>query len=249
MEVEVYNVSLGGLVASHNDPPVENRILIALPARERNRLFPQLQPLSLELGEVLCEPGEAMRHAYFPDTALISLLSLSENGESTEVGLLSNEGVLGIPIFLGSRNIPFRAVVQSSGRAHRMKAGLLKTEFDECGPLHNLLLRYVHLLVVQTSQTGACNRFHTLRQRLCRWLLASRDRTKSNELHFTQEFLSQVLGNNRTGTTEAAASLKRAGLIQYSRGHITILDYEGLQLAACECHQIVKREYQRLFSE
>ena len=225
---------------------IENQILIGLPRREQDRLFPQLEQLSLERGQVLCEPGEAMRHAFFPDTAVLGFLSLTESGESIEVGLLSKEGVLGVPIFLGSRSIPFRAIVQIAGRAHKMKAELLKNEFDQCGPLHSLLLRYLHLLVVQTCQAGACNRFHTIRQRLCRWLLESQERAKSNELYFSQEFLSQVLGTNRTSATEAAMSLKRAGLIQYNRAHITILDQPGLQAAACECHQIIKREYQRL---
>lgn len=226
---------------------MENQILDSLPRKEQDRLFPQLQHLALERGAVLYEPDETIRHAYFPGTALFSLLSLTDGGESLEVGLLGKEGVFGIPIFLGSGSMPFRVRVQLSGTAYGMKAELLKIEFDRCGPLHDLLLRYLHLLIVQTSQAGACNRFHTLRQRLCRWLLAFQDRTKSNELHFTQEFLAEMLGTNRTSATEAAAVLKRAGLIRYRRGHITILDQHGLQAAACECHLIIKRESQRLF--
>jgi CRP-like cAMP-binding protein len=226
---------------------VENQILAALPRKEQDRILPQLRLLSLERGQVLYQPGEAIRDVYFPDTTLLSLLSLTESGESLEVGLIGKEGVFGIPIFLGSRSMPFRARVQISGTTHKMKADLLKSEFDRCGALHHLLLRYLHLLVVQTSQAGACNRFHTLQQRLCRWLLAFQEQAKSNELYFTQEFLAEMLGTNRTSTTAAAGALKQAGLIRYRHGHITILDEHGLQAAACECHLIIQRESQRLF--
>jgi CRP-like cAMP-binding protein len=234
------------MMSAEKDPPVQNQILTALPRRERERLLPYLEPVSLERGAVLCEPGQALRHGYFPDTVLFALLSLAESGESIEVGLLGYEGVLGIPIFLGSRSLPFRLKVRISGRAHRIKAALLKEEFDKCGPFHDLLLHSVHLLVVQTAQAGACNRFHTLQQRLCRWLLASQERAQSNQLYFTQEILAELLGTNRTSATEAAGALKEAGLIEYSRGQITVLDQPGLQAAACECHQIIKRESQRL---
>jgi len=234
------------VVSADKDQTVQNQILAALPRRERERLLPYLEAVSLERGAILCEPEQALRHAYFPDTVLFALLSLAESGKSIEVGLLGYEGVLGIPIFLGSKSLPFRIRVQISGHAHRMKAALLKEEFDKCGPFHDLLLRSVHLLVVQASQAGACNRFHTIQQRLCRWLLASQERSQSNQLDFTQECLAELLGTNRTSATEAAGALKQAGLIGYGRGHITILDQKGLLAAACECHQIIKRESQRL---
>lgn len=225
----------------------ENRILAALPRQEQERLLPHLEQVGLQTGQQLYESGEPIRHAYFPESALISLLSVTEDGATVEVGLVGNEGMLGIPILLKSETMPYRTIVQSPGSARRMKADFLQKEFDLCGPFHDLLLRYLHVLITQLAQAGVCNRFHTIQQRLCRWLLAAQDRIQSTELKFTQESLSQMLGTDRTSVTETASTLQKAGLIRYSRGHITILDREGLGAAACECRAIIKKEFDRLF--
>jgi CRP-like cAMP-binding protein len=226
---------------------LQNRILAALSGKERQQLAPDLETVFLKRGEVLCEPGEALRHAYFPDTVLFSLRSLTERGESVEVGLLGYEGVLGIPILLGPRTMPFRATVQLAGSARRLLASRLREEFDRCGELHKLLLRSVHLQVVQLFQTSACSRFHTLRQRLCRWLLLADERDRELEgLRFTHEFLSEALGVNRSSLSEAAALLQKERLIQYKRGLITILDRQALVAAACGCYGILTNESNRL---
>jgi CRP-like cAMP-binding protein len=226
---------------------LENRILAALPRQEQERLLPHLEQVRLETGQQLYESGEPIRYAYFPESALIALLSVTEDGATVEVGLVGNEGMLGIPILLQSETLPYRTIVQSPGSAQRMRAGFLQKEFNLCGPFHDRLLRYLHVLITQLAQAGVCNRFHTIEQRLCRWLLAAQDRIKSTELKFTQESLSQMLGTDRTSVTETASTLQKAGLIRYSRGHITILDREGLGAAACECHAIIKKEFDRLF--
>jgi CRP-like cAMP-binding protein len=228
-------------------PPIENLILAALPRREEERLLPHLERLTLESGQQLYESGQSIDYAYFPESALISLLSVSEDGSTVETSLVGNEGLVGMPIFLKSKAMPFRAIVQSPGTSRRMKAGFLKEEFDQCGAFHDLLLGYLQALITQLSQAGVCNRFHTIEQRLCRWLLAAQDRPKSSELQFTQESLAQMLGTDRTSVTETARTLQKAGLIRYTRGHITILDPAALGRAACECYWIVKKEFDRLF--
>jgi CRP-like cAMP-binding protein len=196
---------------------------------------------------VLYEPGGVMPLAYFLETAIVSILSLAEDGTSIEVSVVGDEGVIGIPIILRSDGLPYRIIVQESGVAWRMKADVLRREFDRCGPLHKLVLHYVHTLIVVLSQSGACNRFHTIRQRFCRWVLTSQDRARSSEIKSTQEFLSQMLGVNRSSASQAASALQRAGLISYRRGRITILNRPGLEAAACECYRIVKGEFDRLF--
>jgi CRP-like cAMP-binding protein len=225
----------------------ENRILGGLSRKEYARIAPDLRHVTLKADQVLYEPGDTMQWAYFFDTASVSILSQLENGPSIEVGLVGSEGVIGIPIVLRSLSLPYRVVVQGPGTAWRMKAGVLRKEFDRCGPLHDLLLYYVHILIVQLAQSGACNRFHTTRQRLCRWLLACQDLFGSSELRSTQEFLSQMLGVNRGTANQAAGSLQRAGLIRYRRGRISILNRSGLEAAACECYRIIRTETARLF--
>lgn len=224
-----------------------NRILAGLPRKEYARIAPELELTTLKAGQVLYEPGGTMHWAYFPETAIASTLSQSEDGSSIEVSLVGREGIIGIPIFLRSLVLPYRVVVQGPGTAWRIKADVLRKEFDRCGPLHKLLLHYVHTLIVQLSQSSACNRFHTTRQRLCRWLLASQDLSGSNELRSTQEFLSQMLGVNRGSANQAASSLQRTGLIRYRRGRITILNRSGLETAACECYRIIRSEFDRFF--
>lgn len=224
-----------------------NRILGGLSRKEYARIAPDLQHVTLKADQVLYEPGGMMQWAYFLDTARVSILSQAENGSSIEVSLVGSEGVIGIPIVLRSLKLPYRVVVQGPGTAWRMKADALQKEFDRCGPLHGLLLHYVHTLIVQLAQSSACNQFHTTRQRLCRWLLAAQDLIGSSDLRSTQEFLSQILGVNRGSANQAAGSLQRAGLIRYRRGRITILNRSGLETAACECYRIIRTETDRFF--
>lgn len=233
--------------ASRRSAPVTNRILARLPRREYARLLPDLSPITLESGQILYEPGSVMQWAYFLETASVSILFLADDGTSIEVSSVGREGIVGVPIVLKSHAAPYRIVVQGPGTASRMKADVLRREFDRCGALHKSLLHYVHTLIVQLSQSSVCNRFHTTRERLCRWLLASHDRARSNELKSTQEFLSQMLGVNRGSASEAASALQRAGLIRYRRGRITVLNRSGLEAVACECYHVLKGEFGRFF--
>jgi CRP-like cAMP-binding protein len=226
---------------------VGNRILAGLSRKEYARILPDLTRVTLNSGQVLYEPGRVMPMAYFLETAIVSILSLAEDGASIEVSVVGDEGVIGIPIVLRSHALPYRIVVQRPGSAWRMKADVLRKEFDRCGPLHRLLLHYVHTFIVVLSQSGACNRFHTMQQRFCRWLLTSQDRARSSEINATQESLAQMLGINRGTASQAASTLQRAGLISYRRGRITILNRSDLEAAACECYRIVKGEFDRLF--
>ena len=233
--------------AGQKPDSVENRILGGLSRKEYARIDPDLQHVTLKADQVLYEPGGMMQWAYFLDTATVSILSQAENGTSIEVSLVGNEGVIGIPIVLRSLKLPYRVVVQGPGTAWRMKAEVLRKEFDRCRQLHDLLLHYLHVLIVQLAQSSACNRFHATRQRLARWLLASQDLHGSSELRSTQEFLSQMLGVNRGSASQAAGSLQRAGLIRYRRGRITILSRAGLETAARECYRIIRTEFDRFF--
>lgn len=226
--------------------PTLNHLLNALPIPEYRQLEPHLELVELKLGEVLYESGDQMRHAYFPTTAIISLLYVLENGSSAEIAVVGNEGILGIALFMGGYTTPSRAVVQSKGQAYRLKASLLLQEFNRGGPTHNLLLRYTQALITQMSQTAVCNRHHTVEQQLCRWLLLSLDRLSSNSLEMTQELIANMLGVRREGVTEAAGKLQREGLIKYCRGHIDVLDRERLESRVCECYQVVKTEFERL---
>ena len=227
--------------------PIRNRILAGLPSKEYARILPDLTSVTLTSGQVLYEPGGVMHSAYFLDTAIVSILSVAEDGTSIEVSVVGNGGVIGIPIVLRTHGLPYRVIVQAPGLAWRMKADVLRKEFDRCGPLHKLILHYLHTLIVVLSQSGACNRFHSIQQRLCRWLLTSQDNAHSSEIMSTQELLSQMLGVNRGSASQAASALQRAGLISYRRGRITILDRPGLEAAACECYRIVKGEFERFF--
>jgi CRP-like cAMP-binding protein len=222
-----------------------NRLLAALPAAEWRRWSPQLEPVEMPLGQVLYESGQTLSHVYFPTTAIVSLLYVMENGASAEIAVVGNDGLVGISLFMGGETTPSRAVVQSAGLGYRLKARALKDEFGQPAVLH-LLLRYTQALITQMAQTAACNRHHSLDQQLCRWLLLSRDRLQSNELVMTQELIANMLGVRREGVTEAAHHLQQAGLIRYARGHITMLDREGLARRSCECYAVVKREYDRL---
>ena len=228
--------------------PTQNRLLAALPAAEFERLLPHLELVPMPLGEALSESGTRMQHVYFPTTAIVSLLYVLENGASAEIAVVGNEGILGISLFMGGDTTPSRAVVQSAGFGYRLKAHLLKTEFNRAGPVLHLLLRYTQALITQMTQTAVCNRHHTVEQQLCRWLLLSLDRLPTDTLTMTQELIANMLGVRREGVTEAAGHLQRAGLIRYSRGRITVVDRPGLENAVCECYAVVKSEFDRLLA-
>jgi CRP-like cAMP-binding protein len=223
-----------------------NYLLAALPPQEWNRWAPLLELVDMPLGEVLYESGVALNHVYFPITAIVSLLYVMENGASAEIAVVGNEGIVGVSLFMGGESTPSRAVVQSAGLGCRLKAGLMKTEFNKGGATLHLLLRYTQALITQMAQTAVCNRHHSLDQQLCRWLLLSLDRLQGPELVMTQELIANMLGVRREGVTEAALKLQKAGLIQYTRGRITVLNRAGLESRTCECYAVVKREYERL---
>ena len=229
--------------------PKKNHLIAALPEADETRWVRHLQAIELPLGLVLYEPGATLSHVYFPTTAIVSLLYVMENGASAEIAVVGNEGLVGISLFMGGESTPSRAVVQSAGLGFRMKAEILKEEFDQSGPVQHLLLRYTQALITQMSQTAVCNRHHTLHQQLCRWLLLSLDRLQGDELVMTQELIANMLGVRREGVTEAATGLQKLGWIRYQRGHITVLDREGLESCACECYGVVKKEYDRLLPE
>ena len=226
--------------------PRRNGLLAALPAAEWERWLPLLEAVEMPLGQVLYESGSTLSHVYFPTDAIVSLLYVMENGASAEIAVVGNEGVVGISLFMGGESTPSRAVVQSAGQGYRLSAKTIKQEFDHSGPVLHLLLRYTQALITQMAQTAVCNRHHSLDQQLCRWLLLSLDRLGGSELVMTQELIANMLGVRREGVNEGAAKLQRAGLIRYSRGHISVLDREGLEKRTCECYAVVKREYDRL---
>jgi len=226
--------------------PTRNHLLAALPKADYQRLATHLEPIPLPLGWSVYEPGSPMEHVFFPTDGIISLLYVMENGASAEIAVTGNEGLVGIALFMGGESTPSRAVVQSAGQAYRLRADFLKEEFERGGELQHLLLRFTQALITQMAQTAVCNRHHTVEQQLCRWLLLSLDRLPSNDLIMTQELIANMLGVRREGVTEAAGHLQQAGLIQYQRGHITVLDRSKLAERVCECYAVVKRESDRL---
>jgi len=226
--------------------PLQNHLLAALPDAQLQRWLPHLEPVELTLGQVLYESGASMSYVYFPTNAIVSLLYVLEDGASAEIAVVGFEGVVGISIFMGGGSTPSRAVVQSAGLGYRLRADVIKTEFDHAGPVMHLLLRYIQALITQMAQTAVCNRHHSLDQQLCRWLLLSLDRLQSKQLVMTQELIANMLGVRREGVTEAALKLQKAGLISYARGHINVLDRPGLEKRTCECYEVVKKEYSRL---
>jgi CRP-like cAMP-binding protein len=223
-----------------------NQILRALPAPERERLYPHLRLVPMPLGTVVYESGARLRHIYFPTDCIVSLLYVLEDGNSAEIAIVGKEGAVGVSLFMGGETTPSRAVVQSPGFAYRMSGARLKQEFDRHGQMLHLLLRYTQSLITQMAQTAVCNRYHALDQQLCRWLLLSLDRLDSNELKMTQELLASMLGVRREGVTEAAGRLQKQGVIRYSRGKITVLDRPKLEKLSCECYAVVKKESDRL---
>jgi CRP-like cAMP-binding protein len=200
----------------------------------------------MPLGDVLYEPGDVLRHVYFPVDCIVSLLYVLADGSSAEIAIVGNEGLIGIALFMGGETTPNRAIVQSAGGAYRLLGQRIKDEFHRNDTLHDLLLRYTQALITQMAQTAVCNRHHSVDQQLCRWLLMSLDRLSSNQLNMTQELIANMLGVRREGVTEAAGKLQRLGVIHYQRGHITVLDRPRLQALCCECYAVVKKETDRL---
>jgi CRP-like cAMP-binding protein len=225
--------------------PAANRVLAAIPKNDYQRLRAQLELVTLKFGRILYEPGQAIRHVYFPIDCLVSLLTAVDKRRTLEVGMIGNEGMTGMPFILGMGVSGVRALVQGGGSALRMAAGQFRIEFDRNRPLQRALFRYTYALMSQISQTAACNRFHDAEARLARWLLMTRDRVGSDEFPLTHEFLAHMLGLRREGVTEAASALKRRKLIIYSRGQIQILDVKGLKASSCSCYRIVNTVFRR----
>ncbi len=229
--------------------PQQNHLLAALPAEDRERVYPHLQLVPMPLGKVLYESGDVLRHVYFPVDSIISLLYVLADGASAEISVVGNEGLIGIALFMGGETTPSRAIVQSAGYAYRLIGQRLKEEFRRNGELQLLLLRYTQALITQMAQTAVCNRHHTVDQQLCRWLLLSLDRLSSNQLTMTQELIANMLGVRREGVTESAGKLERLGVIHYARGKITVLDRAALERLCCECYAVVKKESDRLLPQ
>ncbi|MBK8815936.1 MAG: Crp/Fnr family transcriptional regulator [Methylococcaceae bacterium] len=224
----------------------QNHLLNFLPRHAYERLFPKLELVFIQCGEVIYESGSLLRYAYFPTNCIASLLYIMEDGASSEISVVGNEGMIGLALLMGGDTMPNRAIIQSSGYAYRLKKQVLKQEINDNGPLLHILLLYTQALITQMAQTAVCNRHHSLDQQLCRLLLERSDRLVSDVLSMTQEFISNILGVRREGVTEAAGKLQQAGLIEYRRGHITVLDRQGMEARACECYQVVKTEFDRL---
>jgi len=229
--------------------PRQNHLLRALPATEFGRLSEHLELVAMPLGKVLYESGSQLRHVYFPTTSIVSLLYVMADGASAEIAVVGHEGMVGVALFMGGETTPSRALVQSAGHAYRLPGQLLKEEFHRASALQYLLLRYTQALLTQMAQTAVCNRHHSVDQQLCRWLLLSLDRLPSNKLMMTQELIANMLGVRREGVTDAAGKLQSAGVIKYSRGHITVLDRPLLEQQCCECYAVVKTEFDRLLPD
>lgn len=232
-------------MTDHVNFPI-NQILAALPSSEYQRIATHLKPINLIAGEILLEPNEAIEKVYFPQRAMISLVSIMMDGSTTEIGLIGNEGMIGLPVVLGGNSTTSRTIVQVAGTALEISAEMVRQEFDRGEQLHKLLLLYTQALLTQVSQSAACNRQHNIEARLARWLLSVQDCILQDELPLTQEFIANMLGTRRSGVTVAAGMLQQGGMIRYSRGRITILDQQGLEATACECYQLVQNEFIRL---
>ena len=232
---------------SYQHQPIQNQLLAALRTTQLERLASHLELIHMPLGDVLCESGGRLHYVYFPTSAIVSLHYILENGASSEIAGVGNEGMLGVSLFMGGETTPSWATVQTAGYGYRMKAGLMLQEFNQETPIQRLLLRYTQALMTQISQTAVCNRHHTIEQQLCRWLLLTLDRLGCQDLTMTQELIASMLGVRREGITEAAGKLQNAGMIRYRRGHIMVLDRAGLETHVCECYHVVKKEFDRLF--
>jgi len=231
-----------------NHSPQQNHLLAALSKPEIDRLTARMELVALRLGETIYEPSQQLQYAYFPTTSIISLHYVMETGASAEAAGVGNEGMIGVPLFLGGNTTPSSAVVQTAGHAYRLERSILKAEFNCAGLMQRVLLRYAQALMTQMFQTAACNRHHTVEQQLCRWLLLTVDRIPTGELVMTQELVANMLGVRRESVTEAAGSLQNSGCIRYRRGHIAVIDRSKLETRACECYEVVKKELNRLMT-
>jgi CRP-like cAMP-binding protein len=229
--------------------PISNRLLAALPKKEYQRLLPEFEEVTLIFSNILYEPGDAIRYVYFPNNSIISLLAEVGTGSTLEVGIVGNEGMAGLNVFMGVNTARNQALVQGAGTAVRMKATVLRKEAGHIGSLHSLLHRYTHSLLTQVSQSAACNRFHQVEARLARWLLMTHDRMETDNFRLTQEFMSNMLGVRREGVNKAAGTLQKQGLISYSRGHVRILNRAGLEAITCKCYAIIRNESNGFLSQ
>jgi CRP-like cAMP-binding protein len=229
--------------------PKHNQLIAALPHDQWQRWLPHLEHVDLSLGQVLYEAGSTLSHIYFPTTAVVSLLYVMHSGESAEIAVVGNEGVVGVALFMGGESTSSRARVQSAGGAFRLTAAMMKEEFYRGGPVLHLLLRYTQALMTQMVQTAACNKHHSLDQQLCRWLLLSLDRLPGVEMGMTQELLANMLGIGPEKALDGALKLQNAGLINYAEGRIRVLDRSGLEERTCECYAVVRKEYDRLLPD
>jgi len=227
--------------------PNENLLLRSLAVDDRLRLMPNLQPVSLSLGQVICEPGRSLLSGYLPTSGVVSLVYTTEDGATAEMAIVGNDGIVGASIVLGGQCTWGQAVVAVAGEGYKIPAASLLHEFNGCVAWRSIILRYVQALLTQVAQTAVCNRLHSVEQRLCRWLLLCHDRTESSEFLMTQELIAHMLGGRRESVTVAAGHLQDLGLIHYCRGHITIIDRGRLAASACECYRVVEEEYVRLF--
>lgn len=237
------------MLAASTQVAIGNRILAALPAEQLARVLPHLSTIRLERDEVLYITGDEIRYVYFPISGLMSLLSTTETGSTVAVAMVGNEGIIGLPVILKNKMIPYEVTVQTETVAYRMKAEDLQQEFGRCEALHELMLRYLNVLIAEISQSALCHRFHTVEQALGRWLLMAQDRLNTDSLNLTQEIISHALGVPRTGVTMAAGALQRAGLIRYSRGKIVIVDRARLEANSCECFRIIHDELSHFLTE
>lgn len=226
--------------------PQKNHLLACLPDADSTRIFHHLELVQMKLGQVVYESGAVLEHVYFPIDCIISLLYVMKDGDSSEVAMVGNEGMVGVSLFMGGEATMGRAVVQSDGHAFRLKGTVLKQEFNRAGAMQHLLLRYTQALLTQMTQTAACNKHHSVPEQLCRWLLLGLDRLPDNKLMMTQGLIANMLGVRREGVTDATGVLESAGLIRYSHGNFTVLDRPRLEQAACECYAVVKKEFDRL---
>jgi CRP-like cAMP-binding protein len=225
---------------------MQNQLLAALPAAAQQRVMTDLVLVDMPLGKVVYESHQNSEYVYFPTDSIVSLLYVMENGASAEISVVGNEGIVGIAVFMGGESTTNRAIVQSAGKAYRLPGQRLKDEFNQHADLQVLMLRYSQALITQMAQTAVCNRHHNIDQQLCRWLLLSLDRLRSNQLVMTQELIANMLGVRREGVTEAAGKLQKLGVINYHRGRIEVLDRKKLEMLSCECYSVVKLETDRL---
>jgi CRP-like cAMP-binding protein len=234
------------ITALYGHNPRQNQLLAALPDEDFERILPHLEFISMPFDMTVCEADTQMNHVYFLTSSIVSLLYETRDGASAEIAVIGNEGIVGVTLFMGGGASPNRAVVKSAGYGFRLKASVFMEEFRRGGALQQSLLRYTNALIAQMSHTAVCNRHHNVMQQLCRWLLLTLDRLPSNEMAVSQGLIATMLGVRRESVTEAAGKLQDEGMIQYRRGHITVMDRAGLETRACECYAGVKKEYDRL---